>query len=230
MSTLDGRQRAECGVVSLRQTRVRARVRPDRRRPLNAPNTLSSYSTPLSTILKMNNGKKGPPQAPPKYLNDFSKALANEVRILLQEVGQLRDERRQLQYEIAELMAVKSKHGAGGEYTPDWRPPVAPEAIAPPPPPPAVDEGALTPAKPAWRTVVKHDRRERTKHKAPAAPPQIAAAPAPAPTPQMPAWAQWKPNPLLTPQPRMGSAPSPGPAPAPKPADGLFGPRTPPPK
>ena len=32
-----------------------------------------------------------------RYLNDFSKALANEVRILLQEVGQLRDERRALQ-------------------------------------------------------------------------------------------------------------------------------------
>jgi hypothetical protein len=27
--------------------------------------------------------------------------------------------------EIAELMAVKSKHGAGGEYSPDWRPPVS---------------------------------------------------------------------------------------------------------
>ena len=26
--------------------------------------------------------------------------------------------------EIAELMAVKSKHGAGGEYTPDWMPKV----------------------------------------------------------------------------------------------------------
>lgn len=32
-----------------------------------------------------------------RYLNDFSKALASEVRILLQEVGKLRDERRQLQ-------------------------------------------------------------------------------------------------------------------------------------
>ena len=26
--------------------------------------------------------------------------------------------------EIAELMAVKSKHGAGGEFTPDWAPKV----------------------------------------------------------------------------------------------------------
>jgi len=64
---------------------------------------------------------KGPP---PKYLNDFSKALASEVRILLAEVGKLRDERRALQFEIAELMSVKSKHGAGGEYAPHWKPTV----------------------------------------------------------------------------------------------------------
>ena len=32
-----------------------------------------------------------------RYLTDFSKALASEVRILLQEVGKLRDERRALQ-------------------------------------------------------------------------------------------------------------------------------------
>jgi len=28
--------------------------------------------------------------------------------------------------EIAELMSVKSKHGAGGEYSPEWRPKVSP--------------------------------------------------------------------------------------------------------
>jgi hypothetical protein len=32
-----------------------------------------------------------------RYLHDFSKALASEVRILLAEVGKLRDERRALQ-------------------------------------------------------------------------------------------------------------------------------------
>lgn len=36
-----------------------------------------------------------------------SKALAAEVRILLQEVGKLRDEKRALQYEVAELLAAK---------------------------------------------------------------------------------------------------------------------------
>ncbi|KAJ3483801.1 hypothetical protein NLJ89_g12032 [Agrocybe chaxingu] len=54
---------------------------------------------------------------------DFTKGIATEVRYLLAEIGKLRDERRQLQYEIAELMAVKSKFSAGGEYQPDWRPP-----------------------------------------------------------------------------------------------------------
>lgn len=36
-----------------------------------------------------------------------SKALAAEVRILLQEVGKLRDEKRALQYEVSELLAAK---------------------------------------------------------------------------------------------------------------------------
>jgi hypothetical protein len=36
-----------------------------------------------------------------------SKALAAEVRILLQEVGKLRDEKRALQFEVAELLATK---------------------------------------------------------------------------------------------------------------------------
>ncbi|KAL4253232.1 hypothetical protein ABKN59_004760 [Abortiporus biennis] len=167
----------------------------------------------------------------PKYLNDFSKALASEVRILLDEVGKLRDERRQLQYEIAELMAVKSKHGAGGEYTPDWMPkrePTPPPA-SPPPPPPAIED--VQPARPAWRTV--HKRPER-KHKpkalpapSPAQPPAAIPPPPPPPQSNLPAWAQWRPNPLLAaPQPQAG-APLSSPAP---PRQGLFGPPTPPPQ
>ncbi|PAV18234.1 hypothetical protein PNOK_0672000 [Pyrrhoderma noxium] len=173
--------------------------------------------------------KKGPLTTPPKYINDFSKALANEVRILLQEVGELRDERRRLQFEIAELMSVKSKHGAGGEYTPDWRPPPNPNELpAPPPPPPAIEE-APKEARPAWRTVIKHEPRKKRQ------PAQIAAAPAPvpvpaAPVPQVPAWAQWKPNPLITPQPRVATVAAAMPSPGPVEDDGLFGPKTPPPK
>ncbi|KAI0942825.1 hypothetical protein AcV7_002129 [Taiwanofungus camphoratus] len=174
---------------------------------------------------------KGNPNTPPKYLNDFSKALASEVRILLNEVGKLRDERRALQFEIAELMAVKSKHGAGGEYTPDWRPkpeePPRPPSPGPPPPPSSVlGDG---PARPAWRTV--HKRENRQKAKAKALPPPDAPPPAlHAPPPNLPAWAQWKPNPLLSPQPHIATAAAPLPEHVAPSRVGLFGPPSPPPK
>ena len=115
--------------------------------------------------------------------------------------------------EIAELMAVKSKHGAGGEYTPDWMPKVrcpCPTSLAtanhvsfyhtqqafPPgfpeaPPPPALEDAPREPAPPAWRTIVKHEPRKK-KPKTPQ-PPAITAGPSPvAPQPSLPTWAQWK--------------------------------------
>ncbi|OSD01025.1 hypothetical protein PYCCODRAFT_1413344 [Trametes coccinea BRFM310] len=179
--------------------------------------------------------EKGNYGAPPKYLNDFSKALASEVRILLAEVGKLRDERRQLQYEIAELMAVKSKHGAGGEFTPDWAPkhphdePMMPSSPTPPPPQSVIDDGM--PARPAWRTVHKREeRRQKAKAKALQAAPAPPAITAPEPV-NVPAWAQWKPNPMLSPVPVHGSPSAPLPSDhTPGPRSGLFGPPTPPPK
>ncbi|KAK2466581.1 hypothetical protein APHAL10511_001443 [Amanita phalloides] len=174
---------------------------------------------------------------PPKYINDFSKALAGEVRILLAEVGKLRDERRALQYEIAELMAVKSKHGAGGEYSPDWRPSNL-KAVEAPPEAPALPAPAAPPspeeqiqARPGWRVIHKRKMRAIT-----AGPSSVPSAPAPAPVAvavasppparqELPAWAQWRPNPLLAPTPV-----SPAVAISPPPKTGLFGPPTPPPK
>ncbi|KAI0725460.1 hypothetical protein C8Q72DRAFT_852166 [Fomitopsis betulina] len=179
---------------------------------------------------------KQTPSSQVRYINEFSKALASEVRILLQEVGKLRDERRQLQYEIAELMSLKSKHGAGGEFTPDWQPthpddpaPPPPQVEAPPPPPESVASDA--PARPGWRTVnVRQERRQKAKAKA--LPPPQPAAPIsePPPTPNMPAWAQWKPNPLLSPQPMRGTGASPLPNDMTPARMGLFGPPSPPPK
>ncbi|KAF8478825.1 hypothetical protein JB92DRAFT_3133826 [Gautieria morchelliformis] len=174
---------------------------------------------------------------PPKYLNDFSKALASEVRILLQEVGKLRDERRALQFEIAELMAVKSKHGAGGEYSPDWKPKEQP---APPPAPDApAGEPAPAPAKPAWRTV--NHRKPLAHKKEKAKPPPAAPEPPPDLQKPMPSWSTWKrpssstpdawhphanntisANPLLAPTPKAPSAPAPLPTPPP-PRPNLFG-------
>ncbi|KAG8896639.1 hypothetical protein FRC00_005624, partial [Tulasnella sp. 408] len=54
------------------------------------------------------------------YMNDFSKALASEVRLLLREVGCLYKEKRTLQHEISDLMRFKSQHGPGGEFDPTW--------------------------------------------------------------------------------------------------------------
>ncbi|TFK31339.1 hypothetical protein BDQ12DRAFT_154318 [Crucibulum laeve] len=188
--------------------------------------------SPTFTFYCYNMASKGTqnyPATPPKYLNDFSKALASEVRILLAEVGKLRDERRQLQYEIAELMSVKSKFGAGGEYSPDWAPPKGPEPPAIEAPLPAIEE-APAPARPGWRVVQKRpERKPRTKAAPAAAASPPPALPEPPRVPEMPAWAQWRPNPLLAPTPIAAPAAMPPPT-SPPPRSGLFGPSTPPPK
>ncbi|KAF8336974.1 uncharacterized protein EI90DRAFT_2910894, partial [Cantharellus anzutake] len=54
------------------------------------------------------------------YLDDFSKALSAEVRMLLKEVGKLREEKRALQHELGMLLCMKSKYSPGGEFEPDW--------------------------------------------------------------------------------------------------------------
>ncbi|KAF7298753.1 hypothetical protein MIND_00822800 [Mycena indigotica] len=158
----------------------------------------------------------------PKYINDFSKALAGEVRVLLAEVGQLRDERRALQYEIAELMSAKSKHGEGGEYMPEWRP--TPEEPAPPPP----EEPGPAAARPGWRVVNK--RRDRAlKAQAMRPPSPNSVPPLEPPKPNVPAWAQWRPSTAFSPAPVPGTVAAPLPS-APPPRSGIFGPPTPPPK
>ena len=55
-----------------------------------------------------------------QHLNDFSKSLAEEVRLLLREVGKLREEKRNIQYEIGCMLCLKSKYGPGGEFDPEW--------------------------------------------------------------------------------------------------------------
>jgi hypothetical protein len=123
--------------------------------------------------------------------------------------------------EIAELMAMKSKHGAGGEYSQAWMPKVhklylvsapagrmadivrqpedQPPALPAPEEVPPEGEAAIpAPARPAWRVV--HKRKERppkqitngTPASPRAAPVPVPATPAPAPPPNLPAWAQWR--------------------------------------
>ena len=46
-------------------------------------------------------------------LDDFSKSLSNEVRILLKEVGDLREARRALYMELADLLLMKGRQSSG---------------------------------------------------------------------------------------------------------------------
>ncbi|KAF7366142.1 hypothetical protein MVEN_00491100 [Mycena venus] len=46
------------------------------------------------------------------YMDEFSRSIGSEVRLLLGEVGKLREERRALQFEVSELLAAKTLHSA----------------------------------------------------------------------------------------------------------------------
>ncbi|KAJ9125672.1 hypothetical protein QFC22_000634 [Naganishia vaughanmartiniae] len=95
------------------------------------------------------------------YLDDFSKSLSSEVRALLKEVGDLRETRRALYYELAELLLLKGRQSAGdlmavmpwpgpgiGPAKPN--PPSAPPKPAPPKQEP---KAAAPPAPaPAWQS------------------------------------------------------------------------------
>ncbi|EFI27492.1 hypothetical protein CC1G_15527 [Coprinopsis cinerea okayama7 len=104
------------------------------------------------------------------YLNEFSKALATEVRMLLGEVGKLREDRRALQHEIGFLLTMRSKYGPGGEFDPNWTPPAGTgpggggPGDGPPPPAPDVPEPppeAPPAARPGWRPVKKKKKKEK---------------------------------------------------------------------
>ncbi|KAL4072252.1 hypothetical protein J3A83DRAFT_4240397 [Scleroderma citrinum] len=162
------------------------------------------------------------------YLDEFSKVLAGEVRMLLGEVGKLREERRSIQHELGFLMMMKSKYGPGGEFDPDWHPPM------PPPPPDApsaqvrqrsVPQRRDDDSNPDWQSdVPPHPRLNGI----------LSGSPLPSPSPPPPpesasepryteSWATWHPNPALSPTP-----PSIEPSLLPdRQSPGLFGPRSP---
>ncbi|TDL19502.1 hypothetical protein BD410DRAFT_727144, partial [Rickenella mellea] len=54
------------------------------------------------------------------YLDEFSKALAGEIRQLLTEVGSLHSQKRGLQFELGELQRMLAFYGPGGQFEPDW--------------------------------------------------------------------------------------------------------------
>ncbi|KAF9078581.1 hypothetical protein BDP27DRAFT_1206192, partial [Rhodocollybia butyracea] len=160
------------------------------------------------------------------YLDEFSKALASEVRILLGEVGKLREERRALQHEIGYLLCMRSKYGPGGEFEPDWYvkpPPGAPggpplEPPAPPEPPVAPE---IPPARPAWRSVTQRSRKKKKETAPPPATPgpSVPAIMDPGLRSQVRSWATWQPPTPASVEPNL-LVPDHG-------SPGLFGPRSP---
>ncbi|KAF8892921.1 hypothetical protein BD779DRAFT_1467989 [Infundibulicybe gibba] len=152
------------------------------------------------------------------YLNDFSKALSLEVRMLLDEVGKLREERRTLQHELGFLLCMKSKYGPGGEFDSEWKPPApAGPPDDPPPEPPMPPEPST--ARPGWRRVPQRSSRRKQREPPPPPPPQ------PDPRRQIASWATWQPDPGHRPTPPSVEptllVPDRG-------SPGLFGPRSPP--
>lgn len=165
-----------------------------------------------------------------RYLDEFSKHLADEVRMLLSEVGKLREEKRNVQFELGALLTLRSKYGPGGEFDPEWEPDPAryggprPPGGGPPGPRPPGDQAPPEapppppePARPAWRTIQQRPRKKKAKEPPP--PP-----PEPEPRPPVASWAKWEPDNRFVPTPATTEAqllvPPRGPP-------GLFGPRTP---
>ncbi|KAH7101671.1 hypothetical protein BKA62DRAFT_173007 [Auriculariales sp. MPI-PUGE-AT-0066] len=183
-----------------------------------------------------------------EYLNKFSRSLADEVRILLGEVGNLRHERRTLQYEIGEYMIWRSKLDPGGQFDNTWAPnvpqrgfpamqgmPPMPGGMPMPPMmpmmPPMPDSGGEepAPARPAWRKVSeKKSKLRKAKENIPVSappplPPHMAmpAMSAMSVPPETGSWTTWMPAPQHFPSPPIMSHPVPEVAVTP----GLFGPR-----
>jgi len=174
-----------------------------------------------------------------RYLDEFSKALAMEVRTLLGEVGKLREERRNIQFEVGTLMCLRSKYEAGGMFDPDWKPstgPLGPQPLAdlppdePPAPPPEHRPGAWRPV-PQQRGLPRRLRKRSGPR--PAGPITATTPPVPAGPPPPPdraqttgSWATWQVQPGVeyTPPP---SEPTIHLAPEVPPQRGLFGPRSP---
>ncbi|KDQ49111.1 hypothetical protein JAAARDRAFT_682548 [Jaapia argillacea MUCL 33604] len=124
-----------------------------------------------------------------RYLDEFSKAPASEVHMLLGEVGRLYNEKRAIIAEMVPLLRSRllasldrkpPNINFGGPPPGDGSSPL-PEA-----PPPLPEEPM--PARPVWRTV--QQRRSR-RQKKPAAAPALEAPP-PDTRPHVSSWATWQ--------------------------------------
>ncbi|KAH7337672.1 hypothetical protein B0J17DRAFT_573525 [Rhizoctonia solani] len=152
-----------------------------------------------------------------RYLDDFSKALSEEVRMLLKEVGKLREEKRALQHEIGCLLTLKSKYGPGGEFEPDWVPPggaaycptECPTVPVAGPEPVSVVEEEPAPKPSAWRNVRTRKKSQRDRERDDPLPAPTAVYPTGPlssaeyvrPPPTAASWQSWRGNATQVPSP-----------------------------
>jgi len=155
--------------------------------------------------------------------------------MLLGEVGKLREERRNIQFEVGTLLNLRSKYDPGGMFDPDWKPSTGPLAPQPPAdlPPDEPPGPPLEPRQGAWRSVHQRGGFRRGRRKAEPRPPGAVVETTP-PVEQPPdrvqttgSWATWQVQPGVeyTPppsEPTIHLVPEPQPQPR-----GLFGPRSP---
>ncbi|KAF8512755.1 hypothetical protein BU17DRAFT_69100 [Hysterangium stoloniferum] len=144
-----------------------------------------------------------------RYLEHFSRTLAEEVRMLLGEVNKLRQHKRNAQ-----------QFGPGAEFDPDWDPPMPPLGHGWPPPggPPSSgpdgppEEPPVPAPKPGLRYVSpphppKLSKRQRRQKEAEAAAAAAQAGPSgPPDTRTIASWATWQPNPQWAPTPSQQEA------------------------
>ena len=61
-------------------------------------------------------------------MEEFKKVLSTEVHRSMQELGQLREQKRALEHQISDLFALKAKHSSGGSGNNSRRGSAAPPA------------------------------------------------------------------------------------------------------
>ncbi|TDL20618.1 hypothetical protein BD410DRAFT_790578 [Rickenella mellea] len=118
------------------------------------------------------------------YLAQFTKVLSGEIRTLLVEVGSLHEKKRSMQFELGELIKMRSRYGLAGDFDPDWAPlPFGMSSLDPPPPPLEVPP---SPPKPAWRSVRQRTPSGKKQPSQPPKPPPM--RPADPPPEARPVW------------------------------------------
>ncbi|PVF97108.1 hypothetical protein CPB86DRAFT_786284 [Serendipita vermifera] len=94
--------------------------------------------------------------------HEFSQLIAEDIRMILRHLGKVREDSRNIRYEIGCFLCLKSKYGPGGDFDPEWKPTnfaPLPNPIEDPTDILNFPDDRPTTGPPAWRTI--HTKRRR---------------------------------------------------------------------